>query len=162
MKQPFLYEIDFGTHSDVITINGRLSWLLQREEPEAAWNCFHCTPGCHCTLLENHCVMTSLLIRIFQHAVVDRLKSSRAFWRTISCWLLNERSHLVWRLGNSDVGRMGFFPFSLEKSWAPVWINCTQAQREKRSKVVFPQRMLWKIWKGYGWLRFPEVKICLK
>lgn len=102
MKQPFLYEIDFGIHSDVITINGRLSWLLQREEMEAAWNCFHCTPGCNCTLLENHCAMTSSLIRIFRLGNTERIKCARAFWRTISFWLLNERSHLVWRLVGSE------------------------------------------------------------
>lgn len=115
MKQPFLYEIDFGIHSDVITINGRLSLLLQHEEPEAVWNCFHCTPGCHCTVLENRCAMTSSLIRIFRHGSVDRLKCTRAFWRTISFWLLNERSHLVWRLGSSDAGIMGFFPSPLRR-----------------------------------------------
>lgn len=162
MKQSFLYETDFGICSEVITINGRLSWLLQREEMEAAWNCFHCTPGCHCTLLENYCAMTSYMIRVFRHGDADRMKCTWAFRRTISFWLLNERSRFFWRLRGSDVERMGFFPFSLEKSWAPVWINCTQAQREKRSKVVFPQRKLWKIWEGYGWLKFPEVKICLK
>ncbi len=98
MKQPFLYEIDFGIRSDVIMINGRLSWLSQHEEPEAAWKCFHCTPGCRCTLLENHCAMTSSLITIFQRRDVDRLKCTTAFWRTILFWLLYERSCLAWRM----------------------------------------------------------------
>lgn len=125
MKQPFLYEIDFGIRSDVIMINGRLSWLSQHEEPEAAWKCFHCTPGCRCTLLENHCAMTSSLITIFQRRDVDRLKYTTAFWRTILFWLLYERSCLAWRMKMWEECDFFFFPFSLEKSWAPVWINCT-------------------------------------
>ncbi len=141
MKQPFLYEIDFGILSEVITINGRLSWLSQREEPEAARKCFHCTPGGgggRCTLLENHCAMTSSLIRIFQRGDADRLKYTTAFWRTISFWLLYERSCLAWRLKMWEE----WDSFSLEKSWALVWINCTQAQRDEVKGDISPENAM--------------------
>lgn len=44
------------------------------KEMEATWNCFHCTPGCHCTLLENYRAMTSYMIRVFRHRDADRIK----------------------------------------------------------------------------------------